>query len=182
MQRLNLNASVQQIQLWLSPRLTPLINKARAMWLRLSQRDQHILILGSILVGFMFLFLVIGSAIDLQNDLHNNLIKTEQQVAYTKTLTTRLKDLSQITANEFSTPTADKIKGDITQLFDVKNPDVALVDKTLTISIPSARFERVMLFLDQLRKSYGIFPSELQLTRISPSGYVSFHATFNIED
>ncbi len=163
-------------------KLAPKLDSLADYWKHLSEREQWLIKIGGILIAIAFAFFVIGMAMDLQSHLENDISTTELSLASTKSIAFQLKDLSQISANDYTTISADKVKGDITQLFGIKNPDVASADKAITVQIPDAKFELVMLFLDQLRKSYGVFPSHLKITRSSQPGFVSFNATFNVEE
>lgn len=163
-------------------KLTPTLDSASDYWKHLSEREQWIIKIGGVLVAFALLFFIIGTAMDIEDNLGNDIVVNDVALANARVLASQLKDLSQITPNDFTSVNTDRIKGDIIQLFDIKNPDVALIDKTLTIKMPDVKFDLVMLFLDQLRKSYGIYPSKLKITRSSTPGFVSFSATFDIEE
>lgn len=154
----------------------------REYWIRQSQRDQQILIILGAAVGLMLILLVITSAVGFKNGLKEEYTGVAQQRIDAQIVAKQYKDLSQITPNDFSTVNSEKVKGDATQILGVKDADVILADNTLSIKATNVKFESVMLFLDQLRKSYGLFPEKLKITRLSQSGYVAFSTSFrNVE-
>jgi type II secretory pathway component PulM len=162
-------------------RLEPYLKELKDYWRSLSEREQFIVKVGVISLGLMFLFLIASSMFNLENSLKESIKINGTNLSNAKMLNLQQQDLATITANEFTGVTSEKVKGDITQLFTLKTPDVALNDNTLIINLPGVKFDLVMLFLDQMRKSYGIFPDKLKIYRSNQSGMVDFYATFNIE-
>jgi type II secretory pathway component PulM len=159
-------------------RLQPVL----AYYTRLSERERHLLMIGGALIGLMLAFSLISSAINLQTSLQEQYLKTEQYRLDAKVMAKQYKGLSQITNNEFSQVSRDRIKGDMKEVLDISDPQVILADDNLKIDVPNASFESVMLFLDQLRKSYGLFPTTLNITRLTQSGYVAISATFPLPE
>lgn len=159
----------------------PYIRDAKNYWIKLSEREQWIVKGGGAALVLMFLFLIASSMFGLEGALKNSIRKNSVDLANAKILNLKMQDLSSITANEFTSVSSEKIKGDVTQLFAIKSPDVVLNDDTLIITISGTKFDLVMLFLDQLRKSYGIFPDKMKIYRGSQSGLVDFYATFHVE-
>ncbi len=148
-------------------------------WVKLSNRDQQILIGVGVIVAVMFIVLIISSAIQFKTSLQNdNSILIEQKID-SAIIASQYKDLSDTTPNDFSTANSDRIKGDATQILDVKEAEIILADNNLKINAKNVKFEKIMQFLDQLRKSYGLFPSTLTITRASQSGYADLKVGFN---
>lgn len=178
---LNLNQTKKQLISLVIEKVLPYLKDAKDYWLKLSEREQLIVKFGGISLGLMFLFLIASQMFSLEDNLQESIRINSTNLGNAKILNLQIQDLSTITANEFTSVTAEKIKDDITQLFSIKTPDVALNDNTLIINIPGVRFDLVMLFLDQMRKSYGIFPDKLKIYRANQSGLVDFYVTFDIE-
>ena len=151
----------------------------RDYWLRLSQRDQQVLIIVGAIVVLMMIILVISSAISFKNSLKADYTMLSARRMDSQLIAKQYKDLSQITPNDFSSVNSDRIKGDAQQILDTKDSEIIFADNTLSIKAANVKFESLMLFLDQLRKSYGLFPAKLKITRLGSAGYVAFNATFN---
>lgn len=159
----------------------PYIRDGKNYWIKLSEREQFIVKAGGVALALMFLFLIASSMFGLEGSLKNSIRTNSIDLANARILNLKMQDLSSITANEFTSVSSEKIKGDITQLFAIKSPDAVLNDDTLIITISGAKFDLVMLFLDQLRQSYGIFPDKMKIYRGTQSGLVDFYATFHVE-
>jgi type II secretory pathway component PulM len=168
------------LNLWLD-NLQERLNNVVAYWMRLSSREQQLLGISSILIVLFIIFSIIGSAIDLSNNLEKNYIQYEWYQLNAQSMAKEYKQLNQITSNELSQVTREKVKEDIIQVLDVKNPDVIIADNMITINIANAKFELVILLLEQLRKSYGLFPTKLKFTRLLQSGFIAFNGTFKVE-
>jgi type II secretory pathway component PulM len=148
-------------------------------WLRLSGRDQQVLMIAGSIIALMFVVLIISSAIGIKNSLKINYTTIAEQRIDAQIIAQQYKDLSQTTPNDFSSVNSDRIKGDATQILDVKDAEIIFSDNTLSVKVGNAKFEKVMQFLDQLRKSYGLFPNTLTITRLSQPGYVALNVSFN---
>lgn len=178
---LSLNQTKKQLVSLAIEKVLPYLKVIKDYWLKLSEREQLIVKFGAVSLGLMFLFLIASSMFRLEDNLKESIRINSTNLGNAKILNLQVQDLSTMTANEFTSVTAEKIKDDITQLFSVKAPDVAINDNTLIINIPGVKFDLVMLFLDQMRKSYGIFPDKLKIYRANQSGLVDFYVTFNVE-
>jgi type II secretory pathway component PulM len=169
-----------------APQLEKLIEKVTIMakpvvtyYRGLNEREKQIVFLGTIFVILMFVYLIISSAYSFQQSLGNDYTVIQTYKADAEYLGKIYKDISKMTPNEFSDVSIDRIKGDFAPI--AKNaPDVQIIGDVLTISISQAKFSDVMNVLNQSRKSYGIFPSKLRITRLSEAGYVSFSASFKV--
>ena len=155
-------------------RLQPL----KEYWLKLSGRDQQILIGAGTIIALMFIFLIISSATQFSTNLQNQHTILIEQKIDSEIIANQYKDLSETTPNDFSTVNSDRIKGDATQILDIQDAEIILSDNNLNITAKKAQFEKIMQFLEQLRKNYGLFPSTLTITRGSEPGYASFNVGF----
>lgn len=156
-------------------RLQPL----KDYWFRMPKRDQQVLMIVGVVVGIMLIILIISSAIGFKNDLKADYTSIAQQRIDAQIIAKQYKDLSQITPNDFSNVNSDRVKGDAIQVLGTKDAEVIFADNNLTIKASNVKFESVMLFLDQLRKSYGLFPNKLKITRLAQPGFVAFTTSFN---
>ena len=158
------------------------LQPVREYWKRLTERDQQILLLGGMVLALLLIFSVISAAIDYRQQVKGSYLQLERYRIDAQLIASNYKELANLTPNDFSSVNTDRIKGDSSQIMEVTDADVVLADNTLTVKANNVKFEAAMNFLDQLRKSYGLFPEKLKITRLSQSGYVAFSATFtNVE-
>jgi type II secretory pathway component PulM len=148
-------------------------------WLRQTQRDQQILIIASAFVGLLIIVYIISSAVNYTNSLQQEYDSMSAQSIDVQVIARQYNDLSQSTPNDFSSVNSDRIRQDANQILEDKNADVIISDNVLTIKADSIKFDNAMLFLDELRKSYGLFPDMLKITKLPQAGYVSFNVSFN---
>ncbi len=152
-----------------------------AYWEKLSDREKQLVtILGGV-IGLFILVSIFSSAISFRKALEARDMQLERYKMEALVMYKEYRDLSSISANQFSSANADQIKADISEVLDVKNPNVVVQDNVLSIDVDNADFKSIMLFLDQMRNSYGLFPDKLKITRLSKSGYASFSVTFILE-
>ncbi|MCX8514565.1 MAG: hypothetical protein RL017_72 [Pseudomonadota bacterium] len=177
-----ITTKLQELSKKFAPQLQILIKQldpVKNYWLRQTQRDQQILIIASAFVVVLMIVFIISSAVGYTSNLDNQYNSLTAQNIDAQVIARQYNDLSQITANDFSSVNSDRIRQDANQILDDKNADVIIADNVLTINANSIKFDNAMLFLDQLRKSYELFPDALKITRLPQSGYVSFHVSFN---
>lgn len=158
--------------------LEPKIQLLKDKWQQLQPREQQLVgVMGVFIVVVIFYSLVSG-LISLKNNVAEDVNGLSKFTAYSKQAAAAYKNVSQVDANSFTEVSTDKIKGDITQVLQVENPDILIQGGQLTVNVPNAQFSQVMILMDQFRKSYAIFPSQVSIIRQAQSGYVSFNATF----
>ena len=146
-------------------------------WIRFTPREKQ-LVFAVILAGGIFILLsIVSSVMDITDKVNRNYTLMQDYKLSSTILNQEYKELSLTTANTFSTVSLARIQDDVSQALEVKTPDVSIQDTTLTIKADNVLFNSVVLFLEQLRKSYGIFPNKLTMTQ-SRSGYITFKATF----
>lgn len=169
---------IKQLNADLKERSKPLIE----YWLRLSSREQNLLMGAGIIIVATLIFSILSSVVALEQNLRQEYVQSQQYRLDAETMAKQYKNLNSITSNDFSSVNGDKIKGDVSQALNVKNADVLISNNTLTINVANAKFGDVILLLDQLRKSYGLFPDKLKITRLSQSGFVAFTASFTVSN
>jgi type II secretory pathway component PulM len=121
---------------------------------------------------------MVTGLVRLNNNVTSDVDNLSHFTVYSKQAATTYKAVNQVEANSFTQVSSDQIKGDITQVLQIKDPDILIQSGQMTVNVPNAQFSQVMILLDQFRKSYAIFPSQVTITRQSQSGYVAFNATF----
>jgi type II secretory pathway component PulM len=156
----------------------PKLQLLQSKWEQLQPREQKLVSILAIFLGLFFLFSIISGLITYEHKLRRQIADLNKFTLYSMQAAYRYKALQQVEANSFNPVTATQIKGDVTQIFQVENPDILIQDGQMTINIPNAEFAKVMTLLDQFRRSYDIFPSQVSITRQSRAGFVSFNATF----
>lgn len=146
---------------------------------RLNEREKQILFFGGIFAIIMAFYLIISAALDFERSLQNDYDVIQTYRADAEYLAREYKDINHLTPNEFSDVAIERIKGDLAQVVS-GTPDIQQVDNILTIKVDKVKFSDIMNILNQFRKSYGIFPTKVKITRLSESGYVSLNASFKV--
>lgn len=172
--KLQNSSKLKDLVMELRLRLKPLEN----YYMSKTEREKQILLIGGVCLVLTFVYLMISSVVSFGNDLEASYNTIQNYRADADDLVRRYKYISKLTPNEFSTVSVDRVKGDVTQVLDTKNPDVQIIDSTLTIKVSKAKFTNVIELLNQLRKSYGMYPDKLKITRLSDSGFVAFNVSF----
>lgn len=152
------------------------ISKKR--WLQLQPREKQLLILLSGFLALFLMFVLVGNLIRYKSDLENEVHNLAMVSSYSERMAITYQAVNKIQANSFSQVNLKQVKGDIAQVLQVKDPNILIQDGQMTMSFPLARFEDVVTILEQFRRSYGLFPSQVNLISLPQSGYVSFSATF----
>jgi type II secretory pathway component PulM len=146
----------------------------------LNEREKQIVFFGGIIAILMIFYLIISGAYSFQSRLEKEYMVIQTFRADVEYLSKLYKDINNLTPNEFSPVTADTIKGDLTAISPDTPPNVEQIGDTIAITISQAKFSDVMNALNQLRKSYGIFPEKVKMVRLSESGYISCRILFKV--
>ena len=154
--------------------------EANKYWVTLQPREQQLLAGGSIILVLLAVFWLIGSAIDMQSNLNTSVLKLSQGAIVATSINKEYKDLDSISANSVNQVKNDQVRDDVSSALDTKMVDVLLQDGILTINVGEAEFSRVIILLDQLRNSYGLFPATVKINRLSQPGHIAFNATFMV--
>lgn len=168
---------IKNIKIQIIERLKPV----KDYWLTLSPREQRLIMGGGIILAAAIAIIGINYAIELRSDLQKQYLRNAQYHFDAEVMAKEYRDLVKTTSNDFSSVNSERIKGDVNNALGNVPFDVILSDNTLTINVAEAPFENALLLLDQLRRSYGLFPIKLKMTRLSKSGFVAFSASFNVE-
>ncbi len=157
------------------------LNPVIIYWKNLNERERKLIILAGILLSFIITFFIISGLITWKNNLIIEFTNKQKYLLEADYISKQYKDVIQTSSNEFSTVKTEQIRNDITNLLDNKNVNITLENNSLFINVDSAKFESIMLLLDQFRKTYGIFPDTLKITKISPE-YASLNMSFIIDE
>ncbi|MCC2625658.1 MAG: hypothetical protein K0R14_1531 [Burkholderiales bacterium] len=160
----------------ISARAKPVV----AYYQRLNEREKQIVFFGGILVILMAFYLLISAAYSFQSRLEKEYMVIQTFRADVEYLSKLYKDINNLTPNEFSPVSADTIKGDLASISTDTPPNVEQIGDTIAITISQAKFSDVMDTLNQMRKSYGIFPEKVKMVRLSESGYISCRILFKV--
>ncbi|MBX9599023.1 MAG: type II secretion system protein M [Burkholderiales bacterium] len=159
----------------------PKLELLKIKWLQLQPREQQLVGVMGIFVTALLLFMMISGLINFNRNLSqhvNNLFKFS---IYSKQAANTYKSLNKIEANSFNQANLEQVKGDVSQVLQIKDPDILIQDGQMTVNVPNAEFTQVMALMEQFRRSYGIFPSQVHIVRQTRTGFVSFNATFWIK-
>jgi type II secretory pathway component PulM len=172
-----------------SPRLQPVfyaikekIPLVQEFWAKLTEREK--LLVGVMGAGVVTFILVscLSAAITLVGNLQLTATELKADNIQARSMSKIYNSLLKISGNEFSQVKLSRVKEDITQILNNKNPDAIMQDNILTIKVDNVIFESSILFVDQMRKSYGLFPETLVIMTAFNPGYVNFKATFRVEN
>ncbi|MDQ5920945.1 MAG: hypothetical protein QG673_1001 [Pseudomonadota bacterium] len=154
------------------------LEPVKAYWDRQTQRDQQILIGVAAITGVMLVILIISMAVGFKNNLKSDYTLMAEQRIDAQIIAKQYKDLLHTTPNDFSSVNSDRIKGDAKQIMQGE-AEVIFADNTLTVKQQNVKFDLAVQFLDQLRRSYGLFPDRLRITRAAQAGYVTLSVSFS---
>lgn len=162
----------------IKPLLAPKIKLIKSKWEQLLPRERLLLVGLSIFVGLALVYVMIGGLVKFRNNLDIEVNNLKRFSLYSTQAAQTYKQLSKVEVNKVNMPNVDQIKSDVKQVLDVDNPNVLLQDSQLSINVPNVPFNKVMMLLDQFRRSYGMYPSQINIIRQSQDGYVSLNAMF----
>ena len=161
--------TIKEFYAELKNKLEPL----KEYWLRLSQRDQQILIVVFVISLIVVAYMLFNNAINyramLIKELENSRLQYEEAIGISKDY----RKFSKITANDFITPNSDVIKQEVQQELSARDTEVTITDGILNVKSSEVKFDNVVTFLDNLRKGFGLFPVKMKITRLSIAGYVA---------
>lgn len=155
------------------------LNPIIIYWKNLNERERKLISLAGILLSLIITFFIISGLIAWKNNLIIEFNNKQKYLLEADLIYKQYKDVIQTSSNEFSSVKTEQIKSDITNLLDNKTSNITLENDNLFINVDSAKFDSIMLLLDQFRKTYGIFPDTLKITKISPE-YASLNMSFII--
>lgn len=159
-------------------KIEPQFKRVIERWNQLQPREQKMVGGLGICLAITLLFMIITGVVAYKARMDMALKNLNSFVVFSRQAALNYKTIKGVEANSFTSVSTDQIKGDVSQVLQVKDPDILIQDGQMTISVPNAQFSQVVTLIDQLRRSYAIFPSQLTITKQTRAGYVSFNATF----
>lgn len=156
----------------------PQIKQLQKRWEQFLPRERYLLIAMAAALILSLIYFIISGLISYRNNLEVIVGNLNKTVLYTEQAKYKIKKLSKVDVNKFNQVTVEQIKSDITQVVQIESPVVLIQDEQLSINIPNGQFSLIMTLLDQLHRSYGIFPDQVNIIKQSQSGYVSMNAVF----
>lgn len=150
-------------------------------WVRLTKREQQLIYLAGVTFGIFIFVSIISALVDKNIQMHQNVINLEMFSQEVTAKAREFKNISKIPTAKFSEVKLDQIKDDMKIAFGVDVPDVNSSEGIISINVQEVEFTKVVLFIDQLRKNYGLFPKQLRITASAKAGFVSFSASFDQE-
>ena len=151
---------------------------ANRYWVALQPREQQLLAGGGVILIILAIYWLISSASNIQDGLNASVLKLSKDSIAAISISKQYKEINSIAANNINQVRNDQVRDDVVSALENKTVDVMLQDGVLTINVGDAEFSKVTILLDQLRKSYGLFPATVNINRLSKSGHVAFNATF----
>ena len=162
----------------LKSKFQPQINQLKNKWSQLQEREKLLVAIMVACLGFTIVYFSVDAIVRYKKSLRSQVVSLNEFVLYANQSADSFKYLSKLEAKSITTPSLEQIKSDVTQVTAIENPGVNLQDGQLCITIQELQFNQAMALLDQLRRSYGLFPSQLTMNRQAKDGYVSFSAMF----
>ncbi len=169
-----INKQIELLKVKFKPQINNLTNK----WNQLQDRER-------ILVGLMvaslvcsLLYISVDSIVKYKASLQREVVSLNEFVLYANQASVEFKNLSKLEAKSSMPPSVAQVESDVIQITSIEHPSVNLQDGQLAINIPEVQFNQVMMLLDQLRRSYGLFPDQLTIARKDKDGIVSLSALF----
>jgi len=158
--------------------ISPYYKKAQEYWLTLEKREQLLLsALGTFLIVVVFFYLI-SWVYSLNNDLAKNVQDDKIVLAQTTDMVKRYKLIQSTTSIDFSSVKIDQIKLDMTQILDVKDPNVILQDGVLSFNLHDTYASKYFNLLQKFKNSYGIYPDIVQINRGSQPGLIDVNTSF----
>jgi type II secretory pathway component PulM len=151
----------------------------RNYWSKQTARDQMILMAVGVIIACALMFLIITGLITYTQNLRLTNQTLTTNLANVNYINAKLTQAQNTSSPNFSTVNKDKITNMVKTLANKENFQVGLDNNTLNISGNNFKFDAIIVLLSQLRTTYGLFPDDLTITRLSQSGYVTFNITFN---
>lgn len=158
----------------LMPKVQLLINR----WQLLQAREQQLLMLMAVVAVLSIVFYGVTGVIKYNDRVIREVVNLNQFRVFSKQAANSYKVLNKVQANTFNQVNLVQVKADVVQVLQVKDPDILIQDGQMTVNVPNVQYNQVVTLLEQFRRSYALFPSQVNITRQSKAGYVSFNAIF----
>ena len=148
-------------------------------WIQFSTREKQLLIVSFVVIGIFIFISIIDASVGFLHNINQRYIVLQNSTSVAQALKVEYKTLLTINNNEFNTVDLAKIQGDVKNALNIDNSEITFQDNMLIIVAKNVSLQATILLLEQLRKSYGIFPDKVKFIKTSPS-YVNLNATFTV--
>lgn len=159
-------------------KLDPYIKQIQKRWEQFLPRERYLIVVMSIILLLSLIYFIISGIISYKNNLDVTVSNLNKTVLYTEQAKYQIKKISKVDVNKFNPVTSEQIKSDIKQVAQIESPVVLIQDEQLSINLTNTQFSLAMMLLEQLHRSYGIFPDQVNITKQSQAGYVNMNAVF----
>lgn len=149
------------------------IDILKTYYFKLSKREQSFLFAALVFIIFILFIIIILSMIKIKNNFDNDIVNNKKLLLEVNNLASSYKQITLLMPNTYTEPTNEKISADINDVLHIKNADIRVDNQVVTINIDNVEFNLLIIFLDEMRKSYGLFPSKLKIAKQSKSGFVA---------
>lgn len=164
----------ERLKKQLMPKIQLLINR----WQLLQAREQQLLMLMAVVAVLSIVFYGVTGIIKYNDRITREVVNLNQFRIFSKQAANSYKVLNKVQANTFNQVNLVQVKADVVQVLQIKDPDILIQDGQMTVNVPNVQYNQVVTLLEQFRRSYALFPSQVNITRQSKAGYVSFNAIF----
>lgn len=172
---------LQQQTTALVTKVKPVYDNLENRFKMLSYREKIIVAAMGILIVCYLIFVSISSIITYRNNLQNTVNNLNTISVSVDQIANRYKSLKNIQPNTTNKIELNNLKQEIKTALQVNNVDVDVQDNQITISGSMVSFEKVILLMEQLKKSYNVFPDKASFVK-AKSGMVSFSFTIWMQD
>lgn len=172
---------LQQQTTVLVTKVKPVYDNLENRFKILSYREKIIVASMGILIVCYIIFVSISSIIKYRNNLQNTVNNLNTISVSVDQIANRYKSLKNIQPNTTNKIELNNLKQEIKTALQVNNVDVDVQDNQITISGSLVSFEKVILLMEQLKKSYNVFPDKASFVK-AKSGMVSFSFTIWMQD
>lgn len=163
---------LRKLSVQLKPYLVQAENKFRA----LSYREKVIIIIGLVIIMLYLLFSGVSIIVKYRYNLQNKVNNLNSISASVDQIANRYKLLKNIHPNATNKIDINNLKQEVKTSLQTDRVDIDVQDNQIIISSSMVAFEKVVLLLEQLKKSYNVFPEKASFVK-TKSGMVTFSFT-----
>jgi type II secretory pathway component PulM len=170
-----MNSLQQQINVTLG-KIKPYYEKAEYKFKALSYREKIIVVSMAIFIALYIVLTSIHAIVKYRYSLQNQVNNLKVISVSVDQIANKYKVLKNVQPNSTNKIDINNLKQEIKTALQVNSVDVDVQDNQIIISGSMVSFEKVILLLEQLKKSYNVFPEKASFIK-AKSGMVSFSFT-----
>jgi type II secretory pathway component PulM len=157
-------------------KLKPYYEKAEYRFKALTYREKVIVIALAVFTALYIVFISINAIIKYRYSLQNQVNNLKVLSVSVDQIANEYKVLKNVQPNSTNKIDINNLKQEIKTELQVNTVDVDVQENQIIISGSMVSFEKVILLLEQLKKSYNVFPEKANFVK-AKSGMVSFSFT-----